>query len=326
MHSKWQIWDFFHSYPKGSWASLGGRVILQSFDPLSLRLMKDHILAGAEPRPRQLVGSDCAVSWVEDEFLALGLFGNTESWIINTPDDAPIAAREALLRDDLLLDGRCLAFAFHADTAFLKKLVKVKELTHIQIEAPRFWETHKLVDFLCTYFRLSLGHDSKTYLQEAIENDFMPLFDACRLIKLNHPDKAQITLKDVQDLIGVDRLDQFALARDMGKKAWVSFFKRLLSIEEDFDRYRGIFAFLQGHLLKLADPSYLEGKGRLSKYDQEIQTLSRGWQPREARDLLQQLQAWEIASKSKDAFLLTDLRQAQLLSHQNAWQPKGLVP
>lgn len=322
MHSKWQIWDFFLSYPKGSWASLGGKVILQSFDPLSLRMMKDHILAGVEERPRQIVGAECQLAWVEDEFLALGLFGNSESWIVNTPDEAPLAARDALLRDDLLLDGRRLAFAFHADTAFLKKVAKTAGVTHIQIEAPRFWETHKLVDFLCTYFRLSLGHDSKTYLQEAIENDFMPLFDACRLIKLNHPDKAQISLRDVQELIGVDRLDQFALARDMGKKSWVAFFTRLLSIEEDFERYRGIFAFLQGHLLKLADASYLDGKGRLNKYDQEIQTLSRGWTPAEVRDLLQQLQAWEIACKSKDAFLLTELRQAQLRSHQQAWQPR----
>ena len=324
MHSKWQLWDFFQSYPKGSWSSLTGRVALQAFDPLALRLMKDHLLAGVTERPKQVVGNEVQASWIEDQFLSLGLFGNTESWIINTPDEAPIAARDILLRDDLLLEGRALALAFHSDTAYLKKFLKLENVTHIQLEAPRFWETAKLVDFLCTFFRLPLGHDSKNYLVEAIENEFMPLFDACRLIKLNHPEKNSITLKEVQDLIGVDRLDQFALARDMGKKAWEPFFKRLLSIEEDFDRYRGLFSFLQGHLLKLADVSYLKDKARLTKYDQEIQTLARGWNQIEVRDLLQQLQTWEIASKSKDSFLLTELRQAHLQSHRNGWKPSTL--
>lgn len=326
MHSKWQLWDFFQSFPKGSWAALQGRVVLQAFDPLALRLMKDHLLSGiaTDARPKQVSGSDTQASWVEDQFLSLGLFGNTESWIINAPDDVPTTAKDVFLRDDLMLDGRVLAFGFHNDSAFMKKLLKAENVSHLQIEAPRFWETAKLVDFLCAFFQLPLAADAKQYLLQAVENEFMPLFDAFRLVKLNHPESRSIGVADVRALIGVDRLDQFALANDMGKKAWRPFFERLLSVETDFERWRGIFAFLQSHLMKIADPSYADGKGRLSKYDQDIITLAKGWKPEEARDLLLQIQAWELACRTKDPFLPTHLRQALLKAHKGAWVPAKL--
>ena len=324
MHSKWQLWDFFQSYPKGSWATLSGRVVLQAFDPLSLRLMKDHLLAGVAPesRPKQIAGSDARPDWIEDQFLSLGLFGNSESWIINSPDEMTTAAKDVVLREDLMLEGRALGFAFHNDTAYLKKVLKAPGVSHIQLEAPRFWETAKLVDFLCVLFHLPLNHDAKQYLLQAVENEFMPLFDVFRLVKLNHPESRQVSLAQVKELIDVDRLDQFALAQDMGKKAWRPFFERLLSVEMDFERLRFILMFLQSHLMKLADPSYADGKARLSKYDQEIVTLARGWRPEEVRALLGQLQAWELATRTKDPFLASHLRQALLEAHRGAWAPK----
>lgn len=301
-------------------------MVLQAFDPLALRLMKDHLLSGiaVDGRPKQVSGSDASVSWVEDQFLSLGLFGNHESWVINAPDDVPAAAKDAFLRDDLMLDGRVVAFAFHTDSAFMKKLLKAGSVSHLQIEAPRFWETAKLVDFLCAFFQLPLAADAKQYILQAVENEFMPLFDAFRLVKLNHPESRSISAAEARSLIGVDRLDQFALATDMGKKAWRPFFERLLSVEADFERWRAIFGFLQSHLIKLADPRYADGKDRLSKYDQEIVTLAKGWRPEEARDLLLQIQAWELACRKKDPFLPTLLRQALLRAHKGAWFPAKL--
>jgi hypothetical protein len=325
MHSKWQIWDFFQSFPRDSWKTWQGKVVLQAFDPLALRLMKDHLFKALPEteRPHQIGGSDAQMNWLEDQFMSLGLFGQTESWVINTPDDAPLAAREAFLGDALMLDGRVLAFAFHSDTQLLKKMAKLSNVTHVQIEAPRFWETIKLVDFLSAYFQLPLSVDGKQYVLQAVENEFMPLFDAFRMLKLNYHDARQVTAEQVKELIEVDRLDQFALATDMGKKAWRPFFNRILSVETDFERLRAVFNFLHGHLLKIADPSYTQGKDRLSKYDQEIVTLSRGWRPEEARDLLLQLQNWELSCRKKDPMLVTELRKALLLAHKSAWTPES---
>ncbi len=314
MHSKWQVWDFFSSFPAGGWSSLQGKVVLQAFDPLALRLLKDHLLQGVAGvgRPHVAAGNELRPDWVEDQFLSLGLFGNTESWIINGVEEAPATVKELFLRDDLILDGRILAFACTSESPTIKKLLKQHSVQHVQIEAPRFWETAKLVDFLCSFHQLPLKLDAKQYLLQAVEHEFMPLFDACRLVKLNHPEAREVSVDQVKELLGVERLDQFALATDMGKKAWGPFFDRLLSVERDDDRYRQVFSFLQGHLLRLADPSYLKDKARLSNYDKEIQALGKIWRPAEVREMLRRFQSWEISAKAKDPMLLTKLRLARL--------------
>lgn len=314
MHSKWQVWDFFSSFPSGGWSSLQGKVVLHAFDPLALRLMKDYILEGVEhgTRPVLLDGPELKAEWVEENFLMLGLFGNTESYIINRPEEMAASVKELFLRDDLILDGRVVAFTTQTESAFIKKILKLENIHHVQIEAPRFWETAKLLDFLCSHHKLPLKHEAKTYLLKAIEPEFMPLYDVCRLIKLNHPELKEIGIKEVESLVGMERLDQFALATDMGKKSWRQFFERLLDVEHEPSRLIQVFSFLQGHLLRLADPTYLDGKARLSQYDKEIQTLAKVWKPKEVRETLRRLQAWEIAAKRKDPFLPSMLRQARL--------------
>ena len=314
MHSKWQVWDFFSSFPAGGWGTLQGKVVLQAFDPLALRLMKDHLLENVEKanRPVLVDGPELKADWVEEQFLMLGLFGNTESYVVNRCEESNTAVKELFLREDLMLDNRVLAFATMSESPFIEKVLKQDNVHHVQIEAPRFWETAKLVDFLCSHHRLPMKHEAKQYLLQAVEPEFMPLYDACRLIKLNHPEAKEVGLREVQALVGVERLDQFGLATDMGKKAWRPFFYLLLDVEHEPARLIQVFSFLQGHLLRLADASYLKDKARLSQYDKEIQGLAKIWRPREVRETLRRLQSWEIAAKSKDPMLLTKLRQARL--------------
>ncbi len=320
MHSKWQIWDFFQSYPKGSFNDLKGKIVLQAFEPLALRLMKDHLLAGVEEKPKHLAGSDITLSWLEDEFQSLGLFGNTTSYIINNPDDMNQACKDFLLRDDLILDERRLAFAFYSDSPYLKKIMKTT-VASVVLEAPRFWEMEKLIDFLSRFFRLPLDFEAKKLITQAVEHELSSLYDVFRLIKLNYPEKTSIGLNDVKELIDQERLDQFALATDLAKKKYSAFFDRLLSVSFDFDRLRFILSFLQGHFVRVADPSYLDGKARLSQYDKEILALARGWQLEEVKQLLLLLQAWEMDCKMKNSNLQTELRQAYLQSLKGAWKP-----
>ncbi len=320
MHSKWQIWDFFQSYPAGSFNDLKGKIVLQAFEPLALRLMKDHILKGVDEKPKHLAGSDLTLSWLEDEFQSLGLFGNTTSYIINNPDEMNQACKDFLLRDDLILDDRRLAYAFYSDSPYLKKLMKT-EVSSVVLEAPRFWEMDKLIDFLTRFFRLPLDLDAKKLITQAVEHELNALYDVFRLIKLNFPDKASIGLSDIQGLIDQERLDQFALATDLAKKRYSAFFERLLSVNFDFERLRFIFSFLQGHFVRVADPTYLEAKARLSNYDKEILALARGWKLEEIKQLLTLLQSWEMDSKMKSTNLQTELRQAYLQSLKGAWKP-----
>jgi hypothetical protein len=318
MHSKWQVWDFFQTYPKGSFAELNGKIILQAFDSLSLRMMKDHLVASLEDRPKYLVANEISLSWLENEFLNLGFFANDTSYIVNNPDELNAAAKEFFLNSDYDLSSRRIAFAFHQDTAFLKKMLKT-QVTHIQIESPRFYEMDKLIDFLSKYFRLPLDFASKKFLLDAVENEFSALFDTFRLVKLNFPEKPIVNLEDVKSLVGQERLDQFSLATQLSKKNFSIFFEKLLSVPFDYERYRLLFSFLQSHMIKICDPSYLKGKPRLTNYDKEILSLNKIWTLPEIKTLLLQLQEWEIDCKKKEMFLLTKLRQSQLLALKNAW-------
>ena len=320
MHSKWQIWDFFHSYPRGTFNELQGKVVLQAFEPLALRMMKDHLLAGIEEKPKFLAGNEITMNWLEDEFQALGLFGNSTSYIINNPDEMNINCKDFLLRDDLLLDGRRLVFAFYSDSPYLKKLLK-SQVSSVVMESPRFWETDKLIDFLTRYFRLPLDFEAKKLITGAVEQELSSLYDIFRLIKLNYPDKTSVSYEDVKLLINQERLDQFALATDLAKKKYAQFFERLLSVAFEFDRMRFIFSFLQGHFVRLADPSYLSAKARHSQYDKEIISLSKGWSSPEIVSLLNTLQHWEMESKMKSSTLETQLRQAYLQSLKGGWKP-----
>jgi DNA polymerase III delta subunit len=320
MHSKWQLWDFLQSYPKGSFNDLKGKIVLQAFEPLALRLMKDHLLAGVEDKPKHLAGSDLTLNWLEDEFQSLGLFGNTTSYIINNPDEMNSACKDFLLRDDLLLEDRRLAFAFYSDSPYLKKMMKTT-VSSVVLEAPRFWEMDKLIDFLSRFFRLPLDLEAKKLIMQAVEHELSSLYDVFRLIKLNYPEKASIGVKDVEGLIDQERLDQFALATDLAKKKYSAFFDRLLSVNFDFERLRFILSFLQGHFVRVADPSYLEGKARLSQYDKEILALSQGWTREEIKHLLLLLQNWEMDCKMKNSNLQSELRQAYLQSLKGAWKP-----
>jgi hypothetical protein len=195
------------------------------------------------------------------------------------------------------------------------------QVSSVVLEAPRFWEMDKLVDFLSRFFRLPLDLESKRLIMQAVDHELSSLYDVFRLIKLNYPEKTSITVKDVEGLIDQERLDQFALATDLAKKKYSAFFDRLLSVSFDFDRLRLIFLFLQSHFVKVADPSYLEGKARLSQYDKEILALAQGWKLEEVKELLLLLQGWEMDCKMKSAHLQTELRQAYLRSLKGAWKP-----
>jgi len=202
----------------------------------------------------------------------------------------------------------------------LKKLLKTNT-SSIVMEAPRFWEMDKLIDFLTRFFRLPLDFEAKKFITQAIEHELSAFYDVFRLIKLNYPEKTSVGIEDIKPLIDQERLDQFALATDLAKKKYSSFFERLLAVPFEFERMRFIMSFLQGHFIKVADPSYLEGKARLSQYDKEILALSKGWRREEIKHLLTLLQDWEMDSKMKNSLLETNIRQAYLQSLMGAWKP-----
>lgn len=318
MHSKWQIWDFFNSYPMNSWQEAEGIFVLQTFDSQSLRLVKDSLMAQAGDKIfLHKVGEDLTVEWLENEFQGLSLFGPGESYIIHRPETIPAASLEYMLSDRFDVSGRLVALCYDQDSAGLKKLVKKVGVTYCQVEAPRFWETQKLLDFICFYFKIPLSFESKQYLLESLEGSFDILYQAAQAIKISFPEQKEISLSQTEEIVSREKLDQFLLAQIFGKKKMVEFFERILELKLEFDQMRFFFGFMQSHLIKIADTSYLTGKARLSNYDKDILNAAKIWKQDELMRWIARFSQWEILAKKKDDTLDGQIKQSYLYSFEH---------
>ncbi len=311
MHSKWQLWDYFASAPKDFLASYEGILALDTFGPTCLKLLKDHLMRGSGERiVHYKMGDEVTKSWLEEEFQTLSLFGNTESFFIHEAQDLSADLIDIILKLDL--QGRFLILSFESETAGQKKLLKGQNVSSITIEEPKFRDFHKLLDFVCNYLRLPLSYESKAWLLESIENDLGTFYNSCCLIKLNHPENKEVTLSDVQKLLTVEKLDQFALASLFARRKRKQFYEKLCLLDVDFDRMRLFFSFLQGHIIKMMDPSYSTRRSYASYYDKEIQSASKLWNTPDLTVELERFNRWELMCKKKNFLLWHELREAEL--------------
>lgn len=313
MHSKWQLWDFFNSVKRDYLAEKSGVIALSTFDPICLKLVKDYLMRGAGERTvHYKMAPEVTRDWIEEEFQSLSLFGATESFFIHQAQDLKTEQLEALANLDLI--DRFVILSFESENAAYKKLLKEGKIDFLQIEAPKFWEPHKLLDFVTTYLRLPLTYESKAWMLDSLENNLSSFYHASCLLKLNHPEAKEVSLSQVKALLETERLDQFVLASLLARKKNTEFFGKLLHFESDFDRMRGLFNFLQSHLIKILDPSYLESKPRLSGYDKDIQSASKLWKPQDLKKEVERFNRWELMSKKKDSLLWHELKSSYLQS------------
>ncbi len=311
MLSKWQIWDYFNSFKRDYLENYEGILAINTFDPVCLKIVKDHLMNGSGTRVvHYKMGAEVTKAWIEEEFQTLSLFGESESFFIHQAHDLKVDMIEILT--SLSLSNRFLILSFENEAASWKKVVKEDKVDILQIEPPKFWEVNKLLDFTCAYLRLPLSFDAKTWIMESLESNLGCFYNACSLIKLNCPDFQEIGLNDVKELLTQEKIDQFALASLYSRKKFRDFFDKLCLIETDFEKMRFFFNFLQGHMIKMIDPSYLNGKARLSSYDKEIQSASKLWKPQELTNEVERFQRWELMCKKKDQLLWQEINLAHL--------------
>lgn len=313
MLSKWQIWDFFSSFKNDYLKDHQGILALNTFDSLCLKFVKDFLVRGAgEKVIHYKVASEVTKDWLEEEFQTLSLFGNTESFFIHQAQDLNAELQEMI--SNLSVDGRSLILSFETESVTWKKLVKEAKIEALVIESPRFWETNKLLDFVCQLLRLPLSYESKSWLLESIENDLGSFYNACCVLKLNYPEAKSIELTQVKELLTLEKLDQFAMASAFARKKHTQFFEKIIQLEGDFEKFRGLFNFLQSHLVKMADTSYLAKKPRLTQYDKDLQGTAKLWKPQELAQEIERFNRWEIMCKRKDSHLWHEMKVFYLRS------------
>lgn len=313
MLSKWQIWDFFSTNHRNNLKSHFGINAIKTFDPISLKLLKDYIFK--EMNDITIIhklGSEITKSWIEEEFHTLSLFGNSDSFFIHQAHDISNDVWDMLSALDL--QDRFIILSFENEHGPWKKIAKEGKVPSIVIEEPKFWEFNKLLDFVCSYLRLPLSFEAKGWLLDSLENDLGTFYHACWLLKMNFPSSSEITLDEVKELLVLEKLDQFQLASFFSRKKYDAFYSRLLSLEGDFDKMRSLFMFMQSHLIKMIDSSYLNQKSRLTQYDKEIQNTSKLWTDSDLMNEIERFNEWEILSKKKNGLLWGELKKRYLRS------------
>lgn len=311
MHSKWQIWDFFSSFNREHLQTFEGILALNTFDPICLKMVKDYLTRGAGDRVIYYkMAQEVTREWIEEEFQTLSLFGNSESFFIHQAHDLKADILELI--SNLEVTGRFIILSFENEQTAWKKLVKEGKIPTLTIESPRFWELNKLLDFVCAHLRLPLSYEAKTWILEALENDLGTFYNACCLIKLNHPEAREVGLKDVKELLTLEKLDQFQMASLLARKKQKDFYDKLVLLEGDFEKMRGFFMFMQSHLIKMADTSYLSGKPRLTQYDKDLQSTAKLWKEADLMNEIERFNCWELLSKKKDSHLWHEIKEAHL--------------
>ena len=150
--------------------------------------------------------------------------------------------------------------------------------------------------------------DVHNYLTDAIPDNSGEIINALKTIKLNFG-SSQYNLLDVKKIIASTRLDQFKLASLFGKRNFLDFFRELEKLPLDTEDQIGFYRFMQGHLFKLMDISYIAKKPRPSKYDKEIQAHAALWDRPMLQKSIRSFAELEIEAKKKNPYIKDKVRE-----------------
>ena len=160
---------------------------------------------------------------------------------------------------------------------------------------------------------MGLSYDVQNAILKMVEPTTAELVHILELIDLHFPGKSkECDVHTLQNLVAGTRLDQFSLASTFSTRKLKMFYQEIVDQDWDFDSLRSFFGFMQSHLLKIMDPSYIQGKARPSKYDKEIEMASRSWNQSELDAFIKLFGKLEIQAKKRSPELRGNLRQLYL--------------
>lgn len=311
MLSKWYPWDYKNDFVQlvQSEQSL---VSLSSFDSFMEKMLSDQIREMGKEYSL-IFGSEVTRDWIENNLLALDLFSSNEAFVIKLPETMPKDVFNYLKELDSGQMQKRVILSFVGAHKYFTELGKNKSWNCLQVQAPRFWEGQKYFEFLMKEQGIHLSYEVQSTILKLVEPTTLNLIHILHTISLYFPGNAQQCRPvDVKNLLTASKLDQFQLASMFGARKMRDLYKELLQLDLDYDSMRGFFSFMQGHIIKMIDPSYTKGKARPSKYDREIAMASKGWSGKELSAYLKLFGKLEIEAKKRSPELKGFLRQLYL--------------
>lgn len=314
MRSKLAPWEFVKVYPHLVNEEHTGILAFYSFDPYIEAFYLKRLRDFFRSKERELfivLGSELTRNWAEENFGQVGLFSSQESYLVLCAEDMSEDVRKYLCESELSLDQRSLILSSWKSGEWIEKFSKKSKCDVLKIQAPAFWENEKLLEYISYEMDCPISFQIKNYLIEALGSEAGEYVEALKLLSLHMPKQGEIELSTVRELIRPEHLDRFELAASFAQKK-KGFFKKLLELELPEKELIEFFRFMQGHLLKMLDPSYADNKKRLTKYDKSLMAHAKLWKPDQLKKAIHHFSELELMAKRKERSLKEKMRQSYL--------------
>jgi hypothetical protein len=299
MHFSLPPWVFFPEFKKMMAKNEGIFLGIEAFDPYIERLFV-HFLKKEQSFSSALLveGKDLTHNWFDQNLASLDLFAANDPFIIMKAEKLSPELFSYFMEKYTQI-SRKIIFIFSSKSGHFQKLVKnYREGFFLSIQAPKFWEKEEFFRFLVRTFGMSLSHDVETYLLKSLSEDSSRYVRALNLMRLHFGLNCEgVSLAEVTNLIPPECISSFELADLFCKKQSKIFWKELLEIEASEGNFQEFFGFMQSHLIKLADPTYLKTKKKLTTYDRKILSQAEGWNKKDIHKSLRLFGELQISAK-----------------------------
>lgn len=310
MHFKGLIGDFFQRYVPLNQYDKKGIILLKTPDPMTLNMVKNRFQKACELKI--LMGPEVELDWLRNEIEGLFLLEEKKNYFIHLAKDLKSDVVDYLC--DVKIEDRFLFLSYEKEDPSFKKILNSSEqhIHSIILEEPPFWQYDKVIHFLSDFFNVTLTSSAKDLMLQFLENNFLSFYHAFEMISLNHEGESSVGEDQLIKWLTPDKMDYFHLADLYLQRKYGEFFQKILVFKGDFEKARGLFFFMQTHLIKVLDPRYTHKKKKLSRYDQNILRVSHTWKKESLFYSLEKFNNWEMKAKKKDPSLWVDLKEIYL--------------
>ena len=317
MLSKWVPWDFFKHNPNIIDQNSRGLFGIEVFDSFLEKMVTFKLKSNGQ-KFNVVVGSELTPDWLISKFQELDFFSfnqeiqteTTNHWLVLNAEDIPNESKKLILAKAIDFSSHVLVLSFAKRNSFFDDLGKIDEYQCLKMEEYKFWDTPKYLSFLAEQMAMNIDSSVSQYILDSVPNttqEFVQVLSKMRRFNQTWTN-SQKQKGLLRELVSKTRVDQFALASKFSQRNKPFFYKSLIETELDFDSLKSLFNFMQGHLLKLYDPSYMYKKPRMTKYDKEVDAHSKLWKKADLLLAVKQFSDFEILAKQKSDLLLTEMR------------------
>ena len=305
MLSKLLPWDFIQRHSNViNKAQLGTYAFLCN-DPYVEKIIMDQ-LPKKDLEFSIYSGANFTLEFIEEHFVNLSFFSTQENLIIMNAETVPADVFD-FFKNKIKVDDRFVLFFFSKSNKAFNELVKNELVTAFEIESPRPWDGPTIWNFVCKIKKIKLDTALSSFALENLEHNFESFFWLADSI-LNHFPNGDIQLSVLRELIKRERWDYFEMINLFHKNPKL-LLSEMLKKELDYDWIRELSSKLQLHIVKLLFPEEIASKQKkLSKYDQELLSMSEKLNHQMLRHYLDFFGNLEVSAKSSDPLILNYLR------------------